>query len=205
MVGPKEKKERSLGVRLGLKGARCQSPKCAAVRKPYRPGQHGKRRVPPLSDFGRQLKEKQKFKVSYGLDERRLRKTFAEASRKTGSSSAKLIELLERRLDNVLFRGGLGVSRSASRQLVVHGHIFVNGKRVRSPGYVVKVGDVVSVSPSSKEKLFVKSARENLKNYEPPFWLLPDGEKMEIKVSGLPQEESQSFDASLLVESFGKS
>ena len=112
MIGPKEKRERALGERLQLKGTRCQSPKCALVRKPYRPGMHGqKRQRKGLSDFGRQIREKQKFKLSYGLDERSLRHLFEKASLQSGSTAVRLNELLESRLDNVVFRLGIALSR----------------------------------------------------------------------------------------------
>src|SRR3989338_4565889 len=155
MRGPKEKKERRIGERLNLKADRCQFPKCAMVRKPYQPGAHGptgRRRA--LSEFGVQLLEKQKVKISYGLDERNLRQLFVSAQKAKGSSVSKLVELLERRLDNVVMKLGLAASRNIARQLVVHGHVLVNGKKVRSPGFSIKVGDVVSMKPGSGSKLF---------------------------------------------------
>ncbi|MBI4084919.1 MAG: 30S ribosomal protein S4 [Candidatus Liptonbacteria bacterium] len=205
MKGPKEKKERALGEHLHLKGFRCQSPKCALVRRPYRPGQHGqKRKKGSVSDFGKQLKEKQKFKLSYGIDERNLRRIFEEAQKSQSSNVEKLIELVERRLDNVVFRLGLASSRSNARQLIVHGHVFVNKARVRSPGFSVKVNDVIRVREESKEKAGFKALKETIKNYEQPSWLSLDKEKLEGKVLELPREAELPVEVNLLVESFNK-
>jgi small subunit ribosomal protein S4 len=205
MIGPKEKRERSVGERLNLKGERCQSPKCAMVRKPYRPGVHGPSgRRRPLSEFGLQLKEKQKVKLSYGLDERNLKQIFLKAKKAKGSSAAKIIEFLERRLDNVVFKLGWAVSRGAARQLVVHGHILVNGRKVKSPGFVVKAGDVVKIKQGSESKQFLSNRKESLKKYEPPAWLRLDKDKMEGYVLSPPEGEGAPFEVDLLVESFSK-
>lgn len=201
----KEKKERALGTRLGIKGERCNSPKCAAVRKPYRPGIHGhKRSRGQVSEFGRQLSEKQKFKVSYGLGENNLYQLFLKASKASGSTAAKLLELLERRLDNVIFRLGLAPSRAMARQLISHGHILVNSKKVRSPGYQVKKGDVISLRPESASKGAFEKVRESLKKYEPPPWLSLDVEKMEGRIKQNPQDLEAPFEINLLIESFSK-
>src|SRR5580704_118612 len=131
MRGPKEKKERALGVRLGLKGDRAMSPKSALTRKPYKPGPHGPRsRAKALSEFGLQLREKSKFKIAYGVNENNMKRLFAMASETKGESGAKMLELLESRLDSVVFWLAFAVSRGAARQLVVQGHITVNGKKV---------------------------------------------------------------------------
>jgi small subunit ribosomal protein S4 len=205
MIGPKEKRERALGERLMLKGERCSSPKCAAVRKPYGPGVHGpKRRRKAPSEFGRQLQEKQKFKFSYGIDDRTLRGLFERARKKAGSTAAQLMELLERRLDNVVFRMGLANSRSRARQMLVHGHIFVNGKRVKSPGILVKAGDTITLRPESKNIGIVKDLAETLKKYETPPWIALNKEKMEGQVLSLPHDLPPPFEISLLVEAFSK-
>lgn len=202
--GAKEKKERSLGEHLHLKGFRCQSPKCALVRRPFKPGPHGQKRGKPLSDFGKQLKEKQKFKLSYGIDDSNLRKLLDEASRSQASTVKKLIELVERRLDNVIFRLGFAASRSQGRQLIIHGHVFVNKRRVRSPGFSVKVNDVIHVREESKEKATFKNLKESLKNFEQPAWLSLDKEKLEGRIVGLPTEAELPVEINLLVESFNK-
>mgnify|MGYP001561718596 FL=1 len=201
---PKEKKERSLGERLQLKGERCRSPKCAMVRKPYRPGMHGhKRQRKMLSDFGRQIKEKQKFKWSYGIDERNLRHIFERAERKSGSVASQFLKLLELRLDNVIFRLGFAASRSMARQLVNHGHVMVNGRRVKSPGFELKLGDIISVRPSSVTKSVFKNLKEELSKYTPPAWLSIDADKFEGKIVSAP-DENMPFEVNLLVESFSK-
>ena len=206
MIGPKEKKERALGVRLNLKGERCASPKCAAVRKPYRPGMHGQKRgrFSSISEFGAQLREKQKFKLSYGLDERNMRQVFEKARKTKGSVASKILELLERRLDNVVFRLGFAPSRLSARQLVVHGHVVVNKKRVRSPGFLVKSGDVINLKEGSEVKAFIAKRREALKKHEPPPWLEIDRDKPEGKVVKLPEGITPPFEVNLLVESFSK-
>ncbi|MFH1246371.1 MAG: 30S ribosomal protein S4 [Candidatus Liptonbacteria bacterium] len=204
-MGPKEKKERSLGERLQLKATRCQSPKCAAVRKPYRPGAHGRTgRVRALSDFGRQIKEKQKFKYTYGINERNLKHLFESASKKTGSTGSRLIELLELRLDNVIFRMGLAPSRAMARQAVLHGHIMVNKKKVRAPGYVTRTGDEVTIRPESAGKAAFKDLKESLKKYEAPAWIHVDPEKLVGKVIGNPETSVVPFEVNLVVESFSK-
>jgi small subunit ribosomal protein S4 len=201
MIGPKEKKERALGERLGLKGERCSSPKCAAVRKPYKPGMHGQsRRRKTLSEYGLQLKEKQKFKVVYGVDDRNLWQIFGRAKKAKGSSAVKILEFLERRLDNVVWRLGFASSRGAARQLVNHGHVYVNGRRVRSPGFQVKNNDIIKVEQAIAA---VENRKNVLKKFEPPQWLYLDREKLEGKVLSSPAAESP-FDINLLVESFSK-
>ncbi len=205
MRGPKEKKERRIGERLNLKAERCQSPKCAAVRKPYQPGAHGptgRRRA--LSEFGVQLREKQKVKISYGLDDRNLRQLFSNAQKSKGSSALKLVELLERRLDNVVMKLGLAASRNISRQLITQGHVLVNTKKVRSPGFSVKVGDTIHIKPGSELKLYFPKWKEVMAKYEPPAWLHLDPAKFEGKVLSLPQESSVPFEANLLIESFSR-
>ncbi|MBI4095029.1 MAG: 30S ribosomal protein S4 [Candidatus Liptonbacteria bacterium] len=201
----KEKKERALGERLQLKGHRCNSPKCAFVRKPHRPGMHGrKRQRGTVSDFGRQIREKQKFKLTYGVDERNLRRLFGLARKKVGSTAQKLVELLERRLDNVVFRLGFAPSRAAAHQLITHGHVLVNGKRVKSPAFSVAVGDVVAIRESSRAIAPVKDAVESLKTYSPPSWLALDAAPLTGRVVRLPDETAVTFDTNLLVESFSK-
>lgn len=201
----KEKKERALGVRLYLKGERCDSPKCAAVRKPYPPGMHGqKRKRKSPSEYALQLKEKQKFKLSYGLNERNFKRLFGQAAKSRGSTAEKILEFLERRLDNVVFRLGIAPSRAAARQLIGHGHVTVNGATTRSPGYLVKIGEAVAIRAASASAAKIAARREALKKYEPPAWLELDKEKLEGKAISLPKEISQPFEINLLVEAFSK-
>src|SRR5690348_18408454 len=205
MVGPKEKRERALGERLGLKGDRALSPKSAVMRKPYKPGMHGPRSRPrALSEFGLQIREKSKVKLMYGVDERNLGRLFGMALAAKGASGAKMIEFLERRLDNVIYRLGFAPTRLAARQLVVHGHIAVNGKKVKSPGYMIRVGETSSVRPESEQKGALVKRRELLKKFEPPAWLALHPEKMEGKVLSPPANTEVPFEINLLVESFSK-
>lgn len=204
MRGPKEKKERALGVHLHVKGERCASPKCALVRKPYPPGAHGNARRKAPSEFGLQLREKQKFKVAYGINERHLGILFKRAARAAGSSAKKIIELLERRLDNAVFRLGIAPSRSMARQLILHGHIAVNGRRVRSPGFEVGTGDEISVREDSKKKNVFKELGSALKKHEPPPWLSIDPGMLSGKVTALPSDTDSPFEINLLVESLSK-
>jgi small subunit ribosomal protein S4 len=202
--GPKGKRERALGENLLLKGERSLGPKAAVVRRPQRPGQHGKSRPKALSDFGRQMREKQKFKLSYGLDERNLKQVVLRAMRMSGSTAGRIVELLERRLDNTVYRMGFAPSRSAARKLVVDGHILVNGHKVRSPGYTVSAKETVSVRPESGARGTFKLVKESLKNYEAPSWLRVDAEALRGEVIGLPTDVTTPFEINLLVESFSK-
>jgi small subunit ribosomal protein S4 len=207
MRGPKEKKERALGVRLGLKGERAMSPKSALVRKPFRPGVHGPRSRPKsLSEFGLQLREKSKFKISYGVNENNMKRLFTMAQAAKGASGAKIIELLESRLDSVVFLLGFAVSRGAARQLIVQGHITVNKKRVKSPGYQLRKGDIIAIREASKEnKAFTDEERKAiLKKYEAPSWLRVDPEKLEGEVLSMPTDVNPPFEINLLVDSFSK-
>lgn len=203
MIGPKEKRERAVGERLYLKGERCSSPKCAMVRKPYRPGMHGnsKRRRRNISEFGAQTKEKQKFKLSYGVNDRNLRRIFSGAKKAKGSSAAKLIEFLERRLDNIVYRFGFAPARGAARQLVVHGHVFVNGRKARSPGMALRAGDIVKIEIGLNA---VDKRKELLKKYDPPEWLALDKDKFAGRVLSPPTDPALPFDVKLLVEAFSK-
>ncbi|HEX4104456.1 MAG TPA: 30S ribosomal protein S4 [Candidatus Paceibacterota bacterium] len=205
MIGPKEKRERALGTSLGLKGDRAMSPKSALVRKPYKPGVHGpKGRPRPLSEFGLQIREKRKFKLTYGVDDNNLKRLFGMATAAKGASGAKMVEFLERRLDNVIYRLGFAPTRGAARQLVNHGHITVNGKRVTSPGYMLRIKDVVGVRAGSETTGALAKRRELLKKFEAPPWLLLHPEKMEGQVLSPPETKDIPFEVSLLVESFSK-
>ena len=205
MLGPKEKRERALGMSLGLKGERSGTPKSALVRKPYKPGVHGPHgRVRALSEFGLQLREKSKFKLTYGVDEKNLRRLFEMAQDAKGSIGAKLLEFLERRLDNVVYRLGFTPSRLSARQLVLHGHITVNGKKVTSPGYSLKNGEVVAVRDSSVAKVHLVKRMEILKTIEVPPWLALTPDRLEGKVLSQPADLNPPFEINLLVESFSK-
>ncbi len=204
MFNTKEKKERSLGVRLFLKADRCSGAKCAVVRNPFRPGAHGKDRRRALSEVGQQLQEKQKVQYSYGIRETYLRKVFEVASKNPGVTGEMIISTLERRLDNVVYRFGFTPSRSVARQLVGHGHFLVNGKRVNIPSYLVKPGDIIKIRPQSKEHIVFKDLEANFKKSEAPIWLTRDNEKIEGKVSSQPKDYDISFDINMIVDYYSK-
>lgn len=157
--GPVEKLERRLGVSLALKGERRLAGKSALDKRPYAPGQHGQRRA-KISEYGLQLREKQKAKFMYGVSEKQFRRIFDEAARKDGNTGINLVLLIERRLDNVVYRMGFATTRRFARQLVTHGHILVNGKRVDIPSYVVRAGDKVEVCEKAKNNPQVKRSLE---------------------------------------------
>ena len=203
--GPKEKKERALGVRLGLKGERALSPKSAAVRKPYKPGAHGPTgRSKALSEFGLQLREKNKFKIMYGLNEENLKRIFTRAQATKGALGAKMLEIMECRLDNVVFQLGWTPSRAAARQLVFHGHVFVNKRKVKSPGYEVEKGDIITINPASNAIAAIVSRKELIEKYEAPSWLRMDAGKLEGEVLSAPTDLNPPFEINLLVDSFSK-
>lgn len=205
MIHLKEKKERSLGVKLFLKGDRCNSPKCALTRRPYKPGVHGhgkRRRI--ISEYGHQLAEKQKIKFSYGLNERQLMTIFHKAIKKPGAIKNFIVKELETRLDNVIFRLGFATSRRIARQLVSHGHIFVNEKRVSVPSYKVSIGDMISIRPQSKDFLMFKDLKNNLAKYQAPTWLALDPNKIEGKILGMPSEVDSVFDINVVVDYYSK-
>ncbi len=199
-----EKKERSLGVKLSIRGTRCLSPKCALTRKPHRPGQHGKKYRRKLSEFGSQLQEKQKVKFAYGLSEKQLKDVFVGESTKSESIIRGIIEALECRLDNVVVGLGFADSRSVARQVISHGHFLVNGKKAATASYRLRVGDVVSVKPSSLTNPNFRDLQEKLKNHEAPEWLSLDKEKLTGKVEFLPREVEFPFDINLVVDYYSK-
>lgn len=147
--GPVEKLERRLGVSLALKGERRLAGKSALDKRPYAPGRHGQRRT-KISEYGLQLREKQKAKFMYGVSEKQFRRLFKEAARRDGNTGANLILLIERRLDNAVYRMGFATTRRNARQLVTHGHILVNGKKLDIPSYQVRVGDKIEVCEKTK-------------------------------------------------------
>jgi len=187
---------RRLGTKLFLKGEKCNSPKCPIVKKSYPPGEKGKRGSRRrLSEYGRELREKQKLKNFYNLSEEKFR-NYVEAvleKRGTADSSQLLIDKLERRLDNVVFRLGIASSRAEARQLISHGHFMVNDEKVDIPSYKVDNGDTISIRPSSRSKKVFDNLSRKLKNYETPSWLVIDKQKLEGKVTGTPSIEDISI------------
>ncbi len=174
------------GCKLFLKGDRCISSKCAMEKRPVLPGQHGAERK-KVTDYGVQLREKQKVKRAYGLLEKQFRAYYEEAERVAGVTGENMLSLLERRLDNVVYRMGVGSSRSESRQIVSHRHVTVNGKIVNIPSYQVKVGDVIAIKESDREIEMFKQLKGV--KISTPKWVEFDTEKLEGKVNALPQRD----------------
>src|SRR5881398_836990 len=166
------------GEKLFLKGEKCFTDKCPVERRAYAPGQHGQKSGARLSDYGKQLREKQKMRRIYCVLERQFRKTYAEASRSKGVTGERLLQLLESRLDNVSYRMGFGASRSEARQIVRHNAILVNGRKVNIPSYQVKPGDVVEVVEKAKSHLRIKAAVEAAERRNFPDWIEMDVKAM---------------------------
>jgi small subunit ribosomal protein S4 len=203
MFNTKEKVERRLGVKLFLKAHRCNSQKCVITRRACRPGLHSKSRRAP-SEYGQLLNEKQKIKASYGIREIQMRRVFAAAAKNPGATGNLIIQLLERRLDNVIFRLGLAPSRSVGRQLVSHGHIVVNGRKVSAPSYLIKIGDKIGIRPQSKNIDNFKDLSDRIKGYEAPIWLKLDKDKFEGEVVSLPKDIDMPFDINMVVDYYSK-
>ena len=204
-TGPVCKLCRREGEKLFLKGDRCYSDKCAMEKRPYPPGQAGKRR-PRESEYRTQLREKQKTKRMYGMLEKQFRSYYEEANRQEGITGENLLRLLETRLDNVVYRLGFAGSRSQARQSVRHGHIQVNGKRVDIPSYRVRAGDVVSIGPKAKDLLVIKSAIISNERSTVPGWLEVDIEKLQGSVISLPTRDQIDLTVkeNLIVELYSK-
>jgi len=193
-------------VKLYLKGDRCLSDKCAINKRNYAPGQHGQRRRTKLSEYGLQLREKQKVKRSYGLLESQFRRYFQRAARSKGVTGAELLILLERRLDNVVYRMGFADSRSQARQLVRHGHVRVNGRKVNIASYMVKQGDVVEPREKSRNIELLRGAIERLSQKQLPEWVHVDPETIRGTVQALPRRDDimAPFQEQLIVELYSK-
>jgi small subunit ribosomal protein S4 len=191
------------GQKLFLKGTRCFTDKCSIARRNYAPGQHGQKRA-KLSEYGTQLREKQKTKSYYGVGEKQFRGYFEMASNKKGVTGENLLQILESRLDNVVYRLGFGTSRAQARQLVNHGQFDVNGKKVDIPSYLVKAGDVISVREIKKDNATIKA---NVENARPvPAWLELNNETLSGKVVRLASREDVdiAIEEHLIVELYSK-
>jgi small subunit ribosomal protein S4 len=203
---PKCKQCRREGEKLYLKGDKCFTPKCPVTRRPFKPGMHGPTSRTRPTPYGIQLREKQKAKNTYGLQERQFRNYFEKATRKVGNTGSFLVQMLEMRLDNVVFRAGFAKSRSSARQLVGHGNIKVNGKKVNIPSFQAKPGDVISLSDSiAKSKLFTEDA-QRLEKHQAPSWIHFDAAAKTAKVTSKPEgdELKQNFDPKLIVEFYSR-
>ena len=194
------------GQKLFLKGDRCYTDKCAVVRRPYAPGQHGQGRRSKVSEYGTQLREKQKAKRYYGILERQFEGYFELASKKKGQTGENLLSILESRLDNVVYRLGFAMSRAEARQLVRHGHFTVNGKKVNIPSYLVKQGEIISLKDSSKSLEKIKAVIEANSFRQPPKWLDFDRNAMVAKVVALPEKNDIDLPIQehLIVEYYSK-
>ena len=193
------------GQKLFLKGSRCYTDKCSISRRNYAPGQNGQKKK-KLSEYGTQLREKQKTKAFYGVGEKQFRKYFEMASNTKGKTGEVLLQLLESRLDNVVYRLGFGSSRAQSRMMVTHGTFEVNGKKVDIPSYLVKPGDVIAVREIRKDNGFIKQNMETNAARPVPAWLEKDAEKLSGKVVRLAQREDVDLpvEEHLIVELYSK-
>ena len=207
-TGPKEKIERRLGTKLFLKGERSYSPKSATVKRMYPPGMHGKKYRMRLSEYGSQLQSKQKVRNIYRMLERQFKNWVKEAIESQSETGDYLVKKLERRLDNVVFRSGFAQSRDQARQIVNHGHILVNGKKISIPSYGVKMGDVIKVREGSmKTKYFSALAPQWIKKYKPPSWIELDSDNLVAKIIGMPTIPESGLeikDLQLIVEFYSR-
>lgn len=193
------------GEKLFLKGEKCFTDKCAIERRSYAPGQHGQKNT-RLSDYGKQLREKQKVRRIYGLLERQFRNTYKESDRRKGVTGENLLQLLESRLDTVAYRMGFGASRTEARQVVRHNGILVNGKRVNIPSYQVRAGDVIEVTEKAKGHLRVKGAAEAAESRGFPEWIEVDIKALKGTFKAAPQRSDlpSNINESLVVELYSK-
>ena len=205
-IGPVCRLCRREGMKLFLKGERCYTDKCAIEKRNVAPGQHGRARKAKLVGYGVQLREKQKVKRTYGVLENQFRRYFEAADRTKGITGELLLQMLERRLDNVVYRLGFATSRPQARQLVRHGHFTVNGKKVDIPSYAVRPGDTIAVRTSSGQNPTIQHAAEEVKGRGIPEWLVLEPSGLAGKVSQLPTREQINLPVQeqLIVELYSK-
>ena len=205
-LDPKCRQCRREGEKLFLKGEKCFTDKCGVERRAYPPGQHGQKKNTRLSDYGGQLREKQKVRRIYGMLEHQFRLTYRSAEIQRGITGENLLQLLESRLDNVSYRMGFGASRSEARQVVRHNGILVNGKRVNIPSYQVRTGDVVEIADNAKMQLRVKAALQAAEQRGFPEWVEVDAKTMKGTYKSKPQrsELPASINEHLIVELYSK-
>ncbi len=205
-TGPVCRLCRREGQKLFLKGERCLGPKCAIERRRYAPGQHGQARGRKPSEYGVRLREKQKARRIYGVLERQFRKHYTEAERRGGATGANLLQLLETRLDNVVYRMGFADSRPQARQIVRHGHFTVNGRRTDIPSFIVKPGDVIAVREGSRKREYFQTIGQLLNRRNVPSWLTLDVASMSGRVISLPEADQvdSKINAQLIVEFYSR-
>ena len=193
-------------IKIFLKGDRCYSDKCAFDRRSYAPGEHGQRRRGKISDYGIQLREKQKVKRMYGLSEKQFNLFFKRADRQKGVTGTNLLVMLERRMDNVVYRLGFVNSRTQGRHFVRHNHFLVNGKKVNIPSYLIKVGDVIELHEKSKKVQAINDALDAVVRRGVPQWLELEKENLKGEVKGLPVREDLTIpmQEQLIVELYSK-
>jgi small subunit ribosomal protein S4 len=194
-------------MKLFLKGERCHSEKCAIEKRNVPPGQHGKDRRPKIVGYGLQLREKQKARRVYGVLERQFRNQFEKASQMKGITGEQLLSMLERRLDNVIYRMGFGTSRAQARQVVRHGHIQVNGRKVNIPSFIAKVGDIVEVREKSRKNPTILAARDATAHAPCPNWLDVDREALRGRIVAMPRRDELvqiQLNEQLIVELYSK-
>ena len=204
-TGPNCKQCRREGCKLYLKGERCTNGKCAFDHRSTAPGQHGAARK-KVGEYGKQLREKQKARRYYGVLEKQFRHYYDMAEKMDGITGTNLLILLERRLDNVIYRMGMAESRKEARQLVLHAHFTLNGKKVTIPSILIKAGDVIAVKESSKENAKIKALAEELATKTSPKWIEKDVANLTAKVVALPARDDIDFefDEQLIVELYSK-
>jgi small subunit ribosomal protein S4 len=193
-------------MKLFLKGDRCYTDKCGFERRAYAPGQHGQNRRRKASDYGEQLREKQKVKRLYGIAERQFRGYYYKASRMKGITGENLLVLLERRLDNIVYRLGFASDHAEARQLIRHGHVVINDKRINIPSYLVRVGEVISVKEKSRKNSRIAESISAVDRRGVPQWIELDKEKIEGRVKSLPTREdfTMPIREQLIVELYSK-
>ncbi|HUT96020.1 MAG TPA: 30S ribosomal protein S4 [Candidatus Paceibacterota bacterium] len=203
------KKCRRAGQKLFLKEERCFTAKCAMIKKPYPPGMKAKKRRSVLSEYGSQLAEKQKVKRIYGINEKQLRRYFAEALRSKGVVTDTMVNKLEMRLDNIVFRLGIAGSRTKARQIVSHGHILLNGRKVNIPSINIRKGDIIEINKSSSKKVLFKELQVKLKKYKTPLWLsseVKENNEFKAVVLNVPErlEIEIPADLAMIVEFYSR-
>jgi small subunit ribosomal protein S4 len=196
-TGPVCKLCRREGTKLFLKGERCLTPKCSFERRGFPPGMHGQRRARKQSEYGIQLREKQKLRRIYGVLERQFRRLYDDAERLSGATGDNLTQLLERRLDNVVYRLGFGDSRAQARQLVRHGHFTVNGRRTDIPSFMTRPGDTIAVREGSRKRAYFETMSDQLTRRTPPSWLSLDARALSARVISLPEPDQAEMKVNL--------
>lgn len=197
---------RRAGEKLFLKGERCKTVKCAIVKRNYPPGFHGPKSKTRPTDYGMQLNEKQKAKKQYGILEKQFRLTFEKAQKKTGNIGDNFMQLLESRFDNVVARIGLASSHSQARQLISHGLLTINNKKVDIPSYIVKIGDVIKIKPNKLNSKIFTSIKEKIKPADMPGWISYDANTTEFKILSLPDTAvmKPNFNVQMIVEYYSR-